>query len=281
MTPTFKGGTSYYTVPDVANVETRITITATPKEGYFVEFLEGSDSLVLSFLVTSGSISGLSADCGLSHTDYYGPLVELTDADPDTPGFQVDLYDDESYLWVHVYPTAVCSLGKGYRLTLTRAEGSVSSPRPNRPAVGLPVIARPGREPGPQGSYPHIASPCVGCTMNAFVSSLRDRDGWDESTFTYQWLADDAEITGATSSSYTAADTDLGKTLKVRVSYTDDRGNEETLTSLATRVVRLRNFLPTGKPVILGTPEVGQTLRVDVSGISDPNGMTNATFTYQ
>ena len=281
MTPTFKGGTSYYTVPDVANAETRITITATPKEGYFVEFLEGSDSLVLSFLVTSGSISGLSADCGRSHTDYYGPLVELTDADPDTPGFQVDLYDDESYLWVHVYPTAVCSLGKGYRLTLTRAEGSVSSPRPNRPAVGLPVIARPGRDPGPQGSYPNIASPCVGCTMNAFVSSIRDRDGWDESTFSYHWLADDAEITGATSSSYTAADTDLGKTLKVRVSYTDDRGNEETLTSLATRVVRLRNFLPTGKPVILGTPEVGQTLRVDVSGISDPNGMTNATFTYQ
>ena len=236
---------------------------------------------MLSFLVTSGSISGLSADCGRSHTDYYGPLVELTDADPDTPGFQVDLYDDESYLWVHVYPTAVCSLGKGYRLTLTRAEGEVSLPRPNRPAIGLPVIAPPGRDPRPQGSYLYIASPCVGCTMNAFVSSIRDRDGWDESTFSYQWLADDAEITGATSSSYTAADTDLGKTLKVRVSYTDDRGNEETLTSLATRVVRLRNFLPTGKPVILGTPEVGQTLRVDVSGISDPNGMTNATFTYQ
>ena len=281
MTPTFKGGTSYYTVPDVANAETRITITATPKEGYFVEFLEGSDSLVLSFLVTSGSISGLSADCGRSHTDYYGPLVELTDADPDTPGFQVDLYDDESYLWVHVYPTAVCSLGKGYRLTLTRAEGSVSSPRPNRPAVGLPVIARPGRDPGPQGSYPHIASPCVGCTMNAFVSSIRDRDGWDESTFSYHWLADDAEITGATGSSYTVGDTDLGKPLKVRVSFTDDRGNEETLTSLVTNVVKLRNFGPTGKPVILGTPEVGQTLRVDVSGISDPNGMTNATFTYQ
>ena len=285
MTPTFSGGTSYYTVPDVANTETRITITATPREGYFVEFLEGSDSLVLGFRVESSGLgprpSGLSEDCSRAFGDYYGPLIEMTDADPDTPGFQVDLYDDESYVWIMVYPTAICSLGKGYRLTLTRAEGSVSSPRPNRPAVGLPVIARPGREPGPQGSYPHIASPCVGCTMNAYVSSIRDRDGWDESTFTYQWLADDAEITGATSSSYTVADTDLGKTLKVRVSFTDGRGNEETLTSLATRVVRLRNFGPTGKPVILGTPEVGQTLRVDVSGISDPNGMTNAAFTYQ
>ena len=285
MTPTFNGGTRYYTIPDVANAETRITITATPKEGYFVGFLEGSDSPVLGFRVESSGLgpgpSGLSADCSRSYTDYFGPLVELTDADPNTPGFQVDLYDDDSYVWIRVYPTAYCSLGTGYRLVITRAEGSISSPRPNRPAIGLPVIAPPGRDPGPQGSYPYIASPCVGCTMNAFVSSIRDRDGWDESTFSYQWLADDAEITGATSSSYTAADTDLGKTLKVRVSYTDDRGNEETLTSLATRVVRLRNFLPTGKPVILGTPEVGQTLRVDVSGISDPNGMTNATFTYQ
>ena len=285
MTPTFRGGTSRYTVPDVANAETRITITATPKEGNFVKFFEGADSPVIGLIVDAWGLgprpSGLSEDCSRGFGDYYGPLIEMTDADPDTPGLQVDLYDDESYVWVHVYPTAICTLGKSYALTITRAEGEISLPRPNRPAIGLPVIAPPGRDPGWQGSHLYIASPCVGCTMNAFVSSIKDRDGWDESTFSYQWLADDADITGATSSSYTAADTDLGKTLKVRVSFTDDRGNEETLTSLATRVVRLRNFMPTGKPVILGTPEVGQTLRVDVSGISDPNGMTNATFTYQ
>ena len=285
MTPTFQGGTSRYTVPDVANAETRITITATPKEGNFVKFFEGADSPVIGLIVDAWGLgprpSGLSEDCSRGFGDYYGPLIEMTDADPDTPGLQVDLYDDKSYVWVHVYPTAVCTLGKSYALTITRAEGEVSLPRPNRPAIGLPVIAPPGRDPGWQGSHLYIASPCVGCTMNAFVSSIKDRDGWDESTFSYQWLADDADITGATSSSYTAADTDLGKTLKVRVSFTDGRGNEETLTSLATEVVRLRNFMPTGKPVILGTPEVGQTLRVDVSGISDPNGMTNATFTYQ
>ena len=285
MTPTFQGGTSRYTVPDVANAETRITITATPKEGNFVKFFEGADSPVIGLIVDAWGLgprpSGLSEDCSRGFGDYYGPLIEMTDADPDTPGLQVDLYDDKSYVWVHVYPTAVCTLGKSYALTITRAEGEVSLPRPNRPAIGLPVIAPPVRDPGWPGFHLYIASPCVGCTMNAFVSSIKDRDGWDESTFSYQWLADDADITGATSSSYTAADTDLGKTLKVRVSFTDDRGNEETLTSLATEVVRLRNFMPTGKPVILGTPEVGQTLRVDVSGISDPNGMTNATFTYQ
>ena len=285
MTPTFQGGTSSYTVPDVANAETRTTITATPTEGNFVKFFEGSDSPVIGLIVDAWGLgprpSGLSEDCSRGFGDYYGPLIEMTDADPDTPGFQVDLYDGTSSVWVHVYPTAICSLGKSYALTITRAEGEISLPRPNRPAIGLPVIAPPGRDPGSQGTYLYFASPCVGCTMNAYVSSIKDRDGWDESTFSYQWLADDAEITGATDFSYTVADTDLGKTLKVRVSFTDGRGNEETLTSLATEVVRLRNFWPTGKPVILGTPEVGQTLRVDVSGISDPNGMTNAAFTYQ
>ena len=133
----------------------------------------------------------------------------------------------------------------------------------------------------PTGKPVILGTAEVGQTLRVDVSNIKDRDGWDESTFSYQWLADDAEITGATDFSYLVADTDLGKTLKVRVSFTDGRGNEETLTSHATRVVRLRNFLPTGKPVILGTAEVGQTLRVDVSGISDPNGMTNAAFTYQ
>ena len=271
MTPTFQGGTWGYAVPDVANAETRITITATPTEGNFVKFFEGADSPVISLWIESPGQgprpSGLSEDCSRAYNDYYGPLIEMTDADPDTPGFQVDLYDGTSYVRVHVYPTAVCSPGRNYALTITRAEGEISLPRPNRPAIGLPLIAP--------------ASPCVGCTMNAHVSSIKDRDGWDESTFSYQWLADDAEITGATDSSYTAADTDLGKTLKVRVSFTDGRGNEETLTSHATEVVRLRNFLPTGKPVILGTAEVGQTLRVDVSNIKDRDGWDESTFSYQ
>ena len=77
------------------------------------------------------------------------------------------------------------------------------------------------------------------------------------------------------------AATDLGKTLKVRVSYTDDRGTEETATSSATQVVKVPNREPTGKPIILGKLEVGQTLTADVSKINDANGLTNATFSYQ
>ena len=179
------------------------------------------------------------------------------------------MYDGDNYVHVRVLPTANCSLGEGYSFAITRAEGAISSPRPNRPAVGLPVIPAYG------------GSPSLGYTMDTDVFSISDRDGFDRATFSYQWLADDAEITGATGSSYTVANTELGKALKVRVSFTDNRGTEETLTSAATKVVRLPNSDPVGKPVILGTLEVGQTLRADVSGISDQNGMTNATFSYE
>ena len=50
-------------------------------------------------------------------------------------------------------------------------------------------------------------------------------------SFTYQWLADDTEFDGATSSTYTVQPTDNGKVIKVRVSFTDDEGSEESLTS--------------------------------------------------
>ena len=285
LTPTFDRYTSRYTVPDVANHITRITVTATPKTGYVVDFFETSPRYVdppegppirvpvtgvaIYNITTAGTPSGLSADCDWGSGDHLGPLPELVDADPNSPGFQMDLYDGENHVYFRVYPAAYCEAGTGYTLAITRAEGNVSLIRPNRPAVGVPYV-RPSYHRGPY----------VGATMNADVSRISDRDGWDESTFSYQWLADDAEITGATGSSYTVTTAELGKTLKVRVTFTDDRGTEESVTSPAMKVVKLPNVEPTGKPVILGTLEVGQTLTADVSGISDANGMTNATLSY-
>ena len=198
---------------------------------------------MFSFLVLPGSPdgppTGLSDECDPGYNDHLGRLYELTDADPDTPGFQVDLYDGENYVHVRVHKAAFCEIGTHYDIAVTRAEGSVSLIRPNRPPSGTPVV-RP---------YTSIGHPWVGYTKSADVSSIRDRDGLDNATFSYQWLADDTEIAGATSSSYRVAATDLAKTLKVRVSFTDDRGTEETVTSSATNIVKLSNFAPTGKPV--------------------------------
>ena len=48
---------------------------------------------------------------------------------------------------------------------------------------------------------------------------------------------DEEDISGENSSTYTLVDADLGKTIKVKVSFTDDASNAETLTSAATVTV--------------------------------------------
>ena len=122
----------------------------------------------------------------------------------------------------------------------------------------------------------------MGATLRASLSILDDPDGLSGATFTYQWLADDAENRDATDSTYVLDTNDEGKTIKVRVSFTDDAGNEETLTSAPTaQVVPTSNNPATGLPVIRGQVRVGTTLRASLSAIDDADGLSGATFTYQ
>ena len=92
----------------------------------------------------------------------------------------------------------------------------------NNPATGQPTI---------NGTVQ------VGETITVDTTGVADADGLTNATFAYQWLADDADIAGATGSTYTLVEADESKTVKVRVSFTDDDGNDETLTSAATDAV--------------------------------------------
>ena len=78
----------------------------------------------------------------------------------------------------------------------------------------------------------------VGETLTADTSGIADADGLDNAAFSYQWLADDANIDGATGYTHTLQDADEGKAITVKVSFTDDAGNGETLTSAATAAVQ-------------------------------------------
>ena len=122
----------------------------------------------------------------------------------------------------------------------------------------------------------------VGETLSAGTSGISDANGLSNAAFAYQWLADGTEINGATAATYILADADEGKTIQVRVSFTDDVGNGEELTSAATAAVGPKPNTPAaGAPTITGTAQVGETLTADTSGISDGDGLTNATFAYQ
>ena len=141
----------------------------------------------------------------------------------------------------------------------------------NTPATGAPTIT--GRAQ-------------VGQTLPAGTRAIMDADGLTTPSYTYQWIRVDGgtetNISGATASTYTLVAADQGTTIKVRVSFTDDASNAETLTSAATAVVLAAANPPaTGAPTIAGTAQVGQTLTAVTTAIMDANGLTSVSYTYQ
>ena len=77
----------------------------------------------------------------------------------------------------------------------------------------------------------------MGKTLTVDTSGIADDEGMDNAVFTYRWMAGGTDIPGGTSSTYMLVDDDEGRTIQVRVTFTDDVGNEETLTSAATAAV--------------------------------------------
>ena len=90
----------------------------------------------------------------------------------------------------------------------------------NTPATGAPTIAGTAE---------------VGETLTADTSGIADADGLSSPNFAYQWVScggpTDVCILDATDSTYTLVAADGGKSVKVIVSFTDDAGNRESLTS--------------------------------------------------
>ena len=154
--------------------------------------------------------------------------------------------------------------------TLTSNATAAVAARSNTPATGQPTISGTAQ---------------VGQTLTADASDIADVDGLANASFSYQWVREDGgtetDIEDATDSTYTLTDADEGRTIKVRVSFTDDAGNEETLTSAVTAAVARPNTPATGKPTVRGTAQVGETLTADVSDIDDEEGLANAEFSYQ
>ena len=128
--------------------------------------------------------------------------------------------------------------------------------------------------------------PKKGGELTADVSGIMDsEDGVANAFFHYQWVrvdgTDETELDGETGLTYTPTDEDGDKHLKVRVIFDDDAGNKEyPLTSPQVGPVGT-NGLAAGAPSITGTPRAGETLTVDPSGITDPEGTDAAEFTYQ
>ena len=180
------------------------------------EGTEATEATTLRYYRTlSGWRTEPSSDTEVG-TDSVGALEPAAESEqsinltaPSTPGNYyyyacVDAVTDESDTTNNCYYSTV-------QVTVT-----------NTPATGAPTISGTAQ---------------VGQTLTASTSGISDADGLTNVSYSYQWLADDTEINGATNSTYAVQSGDNGKVIKVRVSFTDDGGSNESLTSAGTSAV--------------------------------------------
>ena len=253
----------------------------------------------------SAPLTARAHDAPSSHNGQDAFTFELRFSEAPTPGFSYTTVRDHAFTVTGGSVTYVrrLELGKNVRWEITVTPGSSANvaidlnattdcsaqgaictedggklsgglllvvPGPNTPATGAPTITGAAQ---------------VGETLTADTTGISDDDGLDNAAFAYQWFAADAEINGATAFTYTLVAADEGKAIKVRVTFTDDAGNDEELTSPATEAVAAAppspNTPATGAPDITGAAQVGEALTADTTGISDDDGLVNAAFAYQ
>ncbi len=211
--------------------------------------------------------SGIADADGLTNVTYsYQWLGDDTDIAGATSSTYT-LVDDDEGQTIKVRVIVTDDAENETTLTSEATDAVAAAPQPDSPATGQPTISGMAR---------------VGEMLTADTSGIADADGLTNVTYSYQWLGDDTDIAGATSSTYTLLADDEGQTIKVRVTVADDLGNETTLTSAATEAVDAkRNTAATGRPTISGTVRVGETLTADTTGIGDADGLTNVSYSYQ
>ncbi len=183
----------------------------------------------------------------------------------------------------------------GYSESLESAPTSVAvaADSANSPAAGAPRILE-RYSGGDLGNAYWIQ---VGDTLLASTTSnayygrnrITDENGLTNATFAYQWMRGDGttftDIPDATGETYHLMDADEGERLKVKVTFTDDAGNEETMFSAPSPVVdpvpvTVENNPAQGTATLTGTAQVGETLTIDVSGITDADGMDSAYWNF-
>ena len=132
----------------------------------------------------------------------------------------------------------------------TVTNNTATEQQENSPATGSPTISGTAQ---------------VGETLTASTTDISDTDGLTKVSYAYQWTANDgtsdSDIADATASTYTLVPSDVGKTIKVKVTFTDDAGNGELLPSAATAAVAAA--VP-GAPASLGV-SVNDTGKLDLS----------------
>ena len=116
------------------------------------------------------------------------------------------------------------------------------------------------------------------------TASLADGDGLG--SIQVQWqISDDGDnwmvLPGAIQPRFVPRDAEVGKFLRVQISYVDGQGNPEMMISPMSQPVRNVNDKPIGRPELRGEAKENSTLAVDTSRISDEDGLGALSVIWQ
>ena len=252
-------GSTYVPVAADEGTSIKVRVGFTDDAGYYESFTSGGTAPVAAAPVSLFTAS--THDTPESHDGSAAFTFELRFSEAPADGVTDSTLEDHALAVIGGTVTDVSQLetGKNLRWEITvqpsgneevivtlpptidcATQGAICTGDGRMLSVALAILV-----PGPQNAPTITGTARVGETLTASTTGITDSDGLTNATFTYQWLADDAAISGATAA------------------------------------VTAANSPATGAPTITGTAQVGETLTASTTGISDSDGLTNATFTYQ
>ena len=116
------------------------------------------------------------------------------------------------------------------------------------------------------------------------TASIGDGDGMGSIQIQWQ-ISDDGDVwlslPGAIRPSFVPRDSEVGRYLRVQISYVDGQGNPEMLISPMSDAVLNVNDKPIGMPVINGDAKEDSQLSADLSRISDEDGLGEMSIIWQ
>ena len=254
------GATSRTYVPVFADAGAtlKVKVTVTDGEGHEATFTSAPTSAVAALprpsvtVVSAGDVTeGSAAVFTLTRTGDTAQMLDVayavtaTGSFGVTPGAGTATFPASSA----TVQVTVATTGDGAHeahgsvtVTLTADTGADPAYLLGAPATATAAV-RDDDNAAPTGAVTiDDTTPVVGETLTADASSLDDPDGLTSRSFTWQWLrvsgGTETEITGATAVTYTVVAADVGATLKVKASFTDDGGIEETVESAQTSAAK-------------------------------------------
>lgn len=177
-----------------------------------------------------------------------------------------------SYQWLRDDSAINGATSQDYVLTQADTEARISArvTYDGTTLISTPTQAITNLNDAPVGAIVVNGAAIEDQTLTASTADISDADGLG--SFSYSWLRSGDAIEGASGSSYTLTQMDVGNFITVEVIYTDGSGQVEKLTSRQTGPIANVNDAVGGTLIVGGGLREGEQLTVDPA-ITDEDGL--------